>query len=178
MTRYISTTDTAKMIREALVKTFPGIKFSVRSKSYSGGASVTISWIDGPTENEVDTVAEQFAGATFDPMIDLKSYVVKVIDGERVNFGADFVFCSRNYSDWALITALNTYRAMWGGADGKFVPEKQSERFTRSAYVEFESYCNQEEFYRILNNTSHYRNEVATVAHRNEIEMMLAHRDF
>jgi len=49
-TTYVSVTDTAKEIRKTLKLHFAGVKFSVRSKSYSGGASVNVSWTDGPTE--------------------------------------------------------------------------------------------------------------------------------
>ena len=53
-TRYISTTETAKIIRQELAKAFPGIKFSVKSKSYSGGSSIDVGWTDGPTPKMVE----------------------------------------------------------------------------------------------------------------------------
>lgn len=46
-TEYIGVADTAKLIRVQLKKNFPAIKFSVKSKSYSMGASITIGWTDG-----------------------------------------------------------------------------------------------------------------------------------
>jgi Large polyvalent protein associated domain 29 len=52
--KYLSCADTAKLIRAALKKTFLRVKFSVRSKTYSGGASVTVHWTDGPTAKQVD----------------------------------------------------------------------------------------------------------------------------
>jgi len=73
MTKYITTTDTAKIIRKILKKYHPDIKFSVRSKSYSGGSSITINWTDGPTERQIKRITEYFEGASFDGMIDLKS---------------------------------------------------------------------------------------------------------
>jgi hypothetical protein len=39
MADYISVTDTAKIVRQELKKHFPGVVFSVRSSSYSMGAS-------------------------------------------------------------------------------------------------------------------------------------------
>lgn len=99
MPKYISCTDTAKLVRKALKQSFKGIKFSVRSKTYSGGASIDISWTDGPTTKQVDEVAGQFAGATFDGMIDLKSYHRSDLNGEEVHFGADFIFTTRHYSE-------------------------------------------------------------------------------
>ena len=47
--RYLTAAETAKLIRKALKASFPGVKFSVRSKSYSMGASVNVSYIDGPS---------------------------------------------------------------------------------------------------------------------------------
>ena len=48
MTEYVSTTDTAKLVRAALKKafasTYPGVKFSVRSDRYADGASVRVTW--------------------------------------------------------------------------------------------------------------------------------------
>lgn len=46
MTDYIGLADTAKLMRKALAKNFPGVKFYVRSKSYSGGSSINV-YYDG-----------------------------------------------------------------------------------------------------------------------------------
>lgn len=177
MTRYISSTDTAKMIRQAIAEKFPEVKFNVRTRKYSGGASVDVSWTDGPTEKEVDEIAGQFKGATFDGMIDLKSYVTSYRNGEEVHFGADYVFCTRHYSDYALIMALNEYRAMWGGTDGQFIPAHESGRFTITAHVVFEEYQNQERYNLILHRKS-YHQAAVVVAQPADIDTMLEYRDF
>lgn len=105
--RYISVADTAKLIRKALKDQFkadfPHTKFSVRSSSYSGGASINIRWTDGPAETLVAKVAKSFEGADFDGMQDLKTYHTSIItntDGssEEVRLGADFVHTSRELS--------------------------------------------------------------------------------
>ena len=96
--RYLSCAETARLVRKALKTNFPGIKFSVRSKTYSGGASIDVSWTDGPTTKEVDAVTKSFEGASFDGMIDLKSYHDSILDGEVVSFGADYVFSNRHYT--------------------------------------------------------------------------------
>lgn len=102
MTRYLSCAETAKLIRPALKSSFPGVKFSVRSSTYAGGASISVSWTDGPNVADVEGVAKRYAGATFDGMTDMKSYhqdLLSTDDGaELVSFGADFVFCTRDYS--------------------------------------------------------------------------------
>jgi hypothetical protein len=106
--KYLSCAETAQLVRAALKRTFPGVTFSVRSSTYSGGASITVSWTDGPTYDEVNRIAHGFSGASFDGMIDLKSYHVSVLDGQPVHFGADFVFCTRQFSD-ALVQRAARY---------------------------------------------------------------------
>ena len=68
---YLGVAQTAKLVRAALARAFPGVKFSVRSQSYSGGCSVNVRWTDGPTEGRVSPVAKQFEGKRFDGSIDL-----------------------------------------------------------------------------------------------------------
>ena len=100
----ISTTDTAKMIRKEVKHYFPNVKFSVRSHSYSGGSSIDVSWTDGPTTKEVDAIVKRFQGASFDGMIDLKSYhnSFVILEGStlpvEVHYGADYVFTNRDLS--------------------------------------------------------------------------------
>ena len=53
---WLSTAETAKLVRKALKKAFPGMKFSVRSSNYANGSSIDVSWTDGPTMKAVDEV--------------------------------------------------------------------------------------------------------------------------
>jgi phospholipid N-methyltransferase len=69
---YIDSCDVAKLIRFELDKKFPNQKFSVKTKKYSGGSSIDVSWIDGPTTKEVDSIVNLFSGASFDGMIDMQ----------------------------------------------------------------------------------------------------------
>lgn len=73
--QYLSCADTAKLLRSHLKRGFPGVKFSVRSHTYAGGASVDVSWTDGPTDAQVSAVTNTYSGARFDGMIDMASYV-------------------------------------------------------------------------------------------------------
>jgi hypothetical protein len=70
-TEYLSCAATAKLVRAALKKAFPKTKFSVRSDVYAGGASIDVSWTDGPCTKAVEPVAQQFHGGKFDGMIDM-----------------------------------------------------------------------------------------------------------
>ena len=68
---YITVAETAKLIRKVLKEKFPTQKFSVRSDSYAGGASIDISWKDGPVSKDVEGVTNIFSGKRFDGMIDM-----------------------------------------------------------------------------------------------------------
>lgn len=127
MTKYLSVTDTAKLVRAALKAGFPGVKFSVRSDSYSGGASIDISWTDGPFEKDVEQIANRYQGSDFDGMQDLKTYRSGTLIGlpggevEEVKFGADFVFTNRELSPEYLAellphaeAVLDDYSATYG----------------------------------------------------------------
>ena len=128
-TRYLTVAETAKLVRQALAKHFPDTKFSVRSKSYSGGASIDIFWTDGERAKTVEAIAKGFEGRSFDGMNDLAScqdswllpdgeadlayrpdsyggsipgYVSDAPhpNAELVHFGANYVFCNRHISDF------------------------------------------------------------------------------
>ncbi len=128
-TRYLTVTETAKLVRQTLAKHFPNTKFSVRSKSYSGGASIDIFWTDGERAKTVEAIVKGFEGRSFDGMNDLASNQDSWLlpDGtadlayrpdsyggsipgfvsdaphpnaEMVHFGANYVFCNRHISDF------------------------------------------------------------------------------
>jgi hypothetical protein len=70
-TTYISLKDTAVLVRKALKARFPSTKFSVRGKSYAGGANLTVGWTDGPSVGEVEAVTNLFVAGRFNAMIDM-----------------------------------------------------------------------------------------------------------
>lgn len=70
--RYVDAAEAAKLVRKALKREFgTGTKFYVTTSKYSGGASISIHWIDGPTTKEVDAVVDAYKGGGFDGMIDM-----------------------------------------------------------------------------------------------------------
>ncbi len=128
-TRHLTVAETAKLIRGQLKPRFPGVKFSVRSSSYSMGASIHISWTDGPRARVVDQVVKGFEGKSFDGMNDLATHQdswllpdgtadlahradsyggsvpsydseAPYLEAEKVSFGADYVFTNRHVSDF------------------------------------------------------------------------------
>lgn len=64
----------AQAIRQDLKKAFPGVKFMVRSRSFSMGNSVDVEWTDGPTRSEVDRIIGRYQYGHFDGMQDLYEY--------------------------------------------------------------------------------------------------------
>lgn len=103
-TRYLTCAETAKLVRKALKAEFPGVKFSVRSSTYAGGASIDVRWTDGPTVASVEEVTNCYRASDFNGMIDLKeprdSILYASEDGtyEQVRYGADFISGEREYS--------------------------------------------------------------------------------
>jgi hypothetical protein len=142
-TKYLSTAETAKLIRKSLDKAFPTVKFSVR---ISRGGSVNINWSDGPTTKQVDDVAGAYQAGRFDASIDygysvshwlLPDGSVQIArnpgsactmgydegcdnpqphpDAIKVRFGARFVFTNRRYSAGMVRRALDKVARQWGG---------------------------------------------------------------
>lgn len=68
---WLTCAETAKLVRAALKRELPGVRFSVRSHTYAGGASIDVRWTDGPFESEVDPIIRPYAGGGFDGMIDM-----------------------------------------------------------------------------------------------------------
>ena len=112
--KYYSVAETAKIVRKELASAFASIKFSVKSKSYSGGASISISWTDGPTDAQVSRVTNQFESATFDSMIDLKSHHDSEYNGEAVSWGADWVNTNRRNTAEFLQKVADKTAKKWG----------------------------------------------------------------
>jgi hypothetical protein len=75
--------EQAKQIRVELKKAFPGTKFSVRSKNYSGGSSIRVEWTDGPTTKAVAAIANQYESIDRDA------------SGEILSGGNTYVFTDR-----------------------------------------------------------------------------------
>lgn len=123
MTTYLSTAETAKMVRTALKESFPGIKFSVKSSTYAGGSSISVRWTDGPTDAMVSSVAGTFRGAYFDSSTDYKGSTRAMIDGKEIHFGADFINTRRETSLAFMLSAkaaaVRKYGALVAGVEVK-----------------------------------------------------------
>lgn len=100
MKKYLTTAETAKLIRSHLKQYYPEVKFSVRSDNYAGGSSIRVTY-DSDVIGSFALKQELaiFEGATFDGSIDLKEYKGAMFceeDGTQVYSGTDFVFVSND----------------------------------------------------------------------------------
>ncbi|MDY7528385.1 MULTISPECIES: LPD29 domain-containing protein [unclassified Cryobacterium] len=105
MTEYISTKDTAKLVRAALKNAFPGVKFSVRMSTGTAVAWMNVSYSDGPTELEVRAITGHYEGRHFNGMTDGYDDAGTVLvagDGEEmpreVRYCCDGINSHRNYT--------------------------------------------------------------------------------
>lgn len=114
MGNYIDAAEVAKIVRKQLKHYFPGIKFGVRTSRYSGGSSIHVDWIDGPTDKAVQAIIDRFEGADFDGMTDCKSYHDSKLNGESVHFANDFIFTDRSYSAAFLARVAGVCQAKYG----------------------------------------------------------------
>lgn len=98
-----------KNIRAELKKHFPKTKFSVRKQYYS---SYYVSWTDGPTVDEVDSIVKKYKTSRFDCYTDYsynESSPFNMVYG-----GADYVFTNRNYSDETIALAIKSLIEKYG----------------------------------------------------------------
>lgn len=100
----------AKNIKKELATLWPSVKFSVRSKSYSGGDSITVGWTDGPTSAQVDRILNKYEGGSFDGMTD--SYTYSRSPWTAVYGDTKYAHGSRRYSKALLERAIAESQAV------------------------------------------------------------------
>lgn len=117
---YIEPKETAQFIRQALKEAFWGVKFSVRVRNYH---TVNIGWADGPTVEQVEAVVERFQSAGAMHIDDYVPTIERRLDGERVTFGAKYVFADRQISDEMVQRAIDSLESA-GVIEPGATPEK------------------------------------------------------
>ena len=131
-TQYLTCAETAKLVRAALKESFPGVKFSVKSSNYAGGASINVGYIDGPSAAQVEAVAKAFQGAYFDGMTDYKGSNYNSLDGQPVRFGADYIFVNRKFTA-PVLTGVAVETCNYYGLDNEILIDGGGEYF--GAYI-------------------------------------------
>lgn len=97
MTRHLSLSESGATVRAALKEAFPGVRFSVRTKRYAGGASADVTWTDGPDLAAVQVITQRFEQAEFttDGGCGARTHVLR---GEAVSFALQFIRPQRQYT--------------------------------------------------------------------------------
>ena len=76
MTRdYATPVETSRIMKRALRKRFPAIKFSVRLSRGTGWGNCSVRWTDGPSTKLVQEITKRFEGSGFDGMTDSSYHV-------------------------------------------------------------------------------------------------------
>jgi hypothetical protein len=129
----------AANIRKELKHNFPGQKFSVRSSSFAGGDSVRVSWVDGPTVDEVEAITAKYQYGHFNGMEDIYEY-----NGDHNgDFGsAKYVQSSRTVSDEHIIAACEECGVEYAVKENTY---------NGAEYVHIFNYDDERRVYRALN---------------------------
>lgn len=101
-----------KNIRIELKRAFPGVKFSIKSSSFSGGDDIRVGWTDGPTSGQVEEIISRYAAGTFNGMDD--SYTYSRDYWPKAFGNAKYIIGNRHMSDAAIAAAIRLVRAQWG----------------------------------------------------------------
>lgn len=126
----------AKNMRIELAAAFPGVKFSIKSRRFSGGDAIDVRWTDGPCTEQVDAIIDKYAAGSFSGMDD--SYTYSSSAWNRAFGDAKYVGSDRRYSDAAVASALRTVASKYAsnlrdaGVTLPTAAEYQSGRFSWS----------------------------------------------
>ena len=94
-----------KNIRTLLKHRFPTVDFRIRSSRYSGGSSIRVQWVNGPTSAMVDEITSIFEAGSFDGMTDCYNY-----SQETRDFGSTkYLFLDRELTQDAMDLPLEHF---------------------------------------------------------------------
>jgi len=99
----------AANMRTELKAKYPGVKFEIKSKSYSGGNSVTVRYTDGPAFAKVEAIVNRYESGSFNGLDDSYDYDHSAI-GEAFDavFGrVRHTFVERSYTPDAMRSAAD-----------------------------------------------------------------------
>jgi hypothetical protein len=114
-----------RLMKAALVKAFPGTKFSVRRDRGTAWAWINVAWTDGPSEERVRAITFAYQSAKFDGMTDGYDRLDNVVDGRRACY-IDGISHARSFSPRAMVEAA----ARVGVRYGIVIPSPRPDEFT------------------------------------------------
>src|SRR5690348_4677246 len=94
---YASAPESAKLLKQALRRAFPAVKFSVTLDRGTAYGCANVGWTDGPTTRLVDAVVAPFSGEGFDGMTD-SSYHIRATLSDGRQSGLRLISTSRRVS--------------------------------------------------------------------------------
>lgn len=142
----------AANLRAELKAKFPGVKFEVKSQTYSGGNSIDIHWTDGPSMNDVDAIANRYQDGSFDGMQDLHEYDHSAF-GEAFDIvcgRAKYVSTHRHHSPAVLQSTVEMLSALKGWENP---PVVKTSDYDGNGYLELDDYHQRSDIYELLRNT-------------------------
>lgn len=112
--------NAAAWIRTELKKAYPGLKFTCRSETYSGGNSVRVTYTDQPAEKHkaIEALLAKYEYGHFNGMDDIYEYSNRREDVPQVKY----LFVTNEMSDEKRQELYDTLRKNWAGGDQ--LPEK------------------------------------------------------
>ncbi|MGQ6550179.1 LPD29 domain-containing protein [Serratia sp. IR-2025] len=94
--------------RKELKMAYPGVKFSVRKRHTD---SVTVSWTDGPKEDEIKAIVCKYKDGHYNSMEDLHEYCATLFN--KVFGGVGYLFTEREFSDVLTEKAIQEFKAKY-----------------------------------------------------------------
>jgi len=106
--RYLTCAETAKLIRGQLKAKFPSIKFSVRSKTYSGGASIQVEWVNGPSRKTIRTILDSHDTAGADYIFDNRDYSPEVMEKTAIEL-CEYYGLPKEWAEYSRLQSRNDW---------------------------------------------------------------------
>jgi len=140
----------AANLRAELKAAFPGVKLSVKSSTYSGGNSIDVSWVDGPSDEAVEAIAKNYQAGDFDGMDDCYHYDPSAFSQAfaEVCGSVRYVKCQRDFSLESVQMAVDIVSPRFAAEP----PIVEVSSYSGNAYLRYD--CNNEhrhrEIYQLL----------------------------
>lgn len=139
---YVDINESIKMLKDALRRNFPGVKFSVRRGRGTGYSTVRVSWDNGPSASMVDRVAQRYHGRDFDGMTDSSSYPTALLadaqgNVREVHFGIGFLFCDRSLPDGTREAVADRFAREFGADAADWQARRSSDHWAYQALESF-----------------------------------------
>lgn len=94
---YVTVAKVAENVRVNLKTVFAGVKFGVRSKSFSGGDEIRVEWTNGPTVKMVEEETDKYEDSSNDFTGDYRDYTPSAFND--VFGGTKYMWTERNMQE-------------------------------------------------------------------------------